>query len=263
MSGVLHYLQQGGGVILGVAILLLLMSVLTWCLALGKAWSLTVARRSAAPCTERFWQASTLAEGIDAMRSTDAEGLFAPLATAALTAFELPAPSRTASSTSSPAGLPTGLPEGLPTGLSVSTLSSSLSPHPRIPSQSSLTRADRVVQAVRRALMDAQRRLESGLTLLATIASVAPFVGLLGTVWGIYHALIGIAASGNPSITDVAGPVGEALIMTAFGLAVAIPAVVAYNLLGRQVRAVNDELDGFARDLHACLLESDDGIRSF
>lgn len=103
--------------------------------------------------------------------------------------------------------------------------------------------------------MDAQRRLESGLTLLATIASVAPFVGLLGTVWGIYHALIGIAASGNPSITDVAGPVGEALIMTAFGLAVAIPAVVAYNLLGRQVRSVSDELDGFAHDLHACLVE--------
>jgi len=250
MPGVLHYLQQGGGVILGVAILLLLMSVLTWCLALGKAWSLTMARRSAAPCTERFWQASTLTEGIDAMRDADAEGLFAPLATAALAAFESPIPSATSSSTGSSAGL------------TAAALASPISSHPRIPSQSSLARADRVVQAVRRALMDAQRRLESGLTLLATIASVAPFVGLLGTVWGIYHALIGIAASGNPSITDVAGPVGEALIMTAFGLAVAIPAVVAYNLLGRQVRSVNDELDGFARDLHACLVESDDGIRS-
>lgn len=241
MPGVLHYLQQGGGIILGVAILLLLMSVLTWCLALGKAWSLTMARRSAAPCTEHFWQARTLAEGIDAMREADAEGLFAPLAAAALAAYG-------ASSVSLAASVP-----------------SQSIPSQNIPSQSSLARADRVVQAVRRALMDAQRRLESGLTLLATIASVAPFVGLLGTVWGIYHALIGIAASGNPSITDVAGPVGEALIMTAFGLAVAIPAVVAYNLLGRQVRSVNDELDGFANDLHACLVESKvenhDGIR--
>lgn len=253
MPGVLHYLQQGGGVILGVAILLLSMSVLTWCLALGKAWSLTMARRSAAPCTERFWQANTLSEGVDAMRDADAEGLFAPLATAALAAFELPGALPSTSSTGEHLRAP-----GLPSAAAASPLAS----RPRIPSQPALARADRVVQAVRRALMDAQRRLESGLTLLATIASVAPFVGLLGTVWGIYHALIGIAASGNPSITDVAGPVGEALIMTALGLAVAIPAVVAYNLLGRQVRSVNDELDGFARDLHACLVERDDGIRS-
>jgi biopolymer transport protein ExbB len=83
------------------------------------------------------------------------------------------------------------------------------------------------------------------------VGSTAPFVGLLGTVWGIYHALGSIAASGQAQIENVAGPVGEALIMTAFGLVVAIPAVLAYNVLGRLVRQLSEELDGFAHDLHA------------
>jgi biopolymer transport protein ExbB len=87
--------------------------------------------------------------------------------------------------------------------------------------------------------------------LLASVGSTAPFVGLLGTVWGIYHALGSIAASGQAQIENVAGPVGEALIMTAFGLVVAIPAVLAYNVLGRLVRQLSEELDGFAHDLHA------------
>ena len=83
------------------------------------------------------------------------------------------------------------------------------------------------------------------------MGATAPFVGLLGTVWGIYHALGSIASSGQAMIENVAGPVGEALIMTAFGLVVAIPAVLAYNILGRYVRQISEELDGFAHDLHA------------
>jgi biopolymer transport protein ExbB len=91
--------------------------------------------------------------------------------------------------------------------------------------------------------------LQGGLTALASVASTAPFVGLLGTVWGIYHALIGISASGQASIDRVAGPVGEALIMTAAGLAVAIPALLAYNALVRTQREILLRLEGFAHDL--------------
>jgi biopolymer transport protein ExbB len=89
--------------------------------------------------------------------------------------------------------------------------------------------------------------------MLASVGSTAPFVGLFGTVWGIYHALINIASSGQIAIDKVAGPVGEALIMTAFGLAVAIPAVLAYNAFTRVNRMVLSQLDGFAHDLHAFL----------
>jgi biopolymer transport protein ExbB len=97
-------------------------------------------------------------------------------------------------------------------------------------------------------------RLEWGQTLLASVGSTAPFVGLFGTVWGIYHALISIGNSGQATLDKVAGPVGEALIMTGLGLAVAIPAVLAYNAFTRRNRVVLAELDAFAHDLHAWLL---------
>ena len=111
-----------------------------------------------------------------------------------------------------------------------------------------------LTRAIRRAITRETSALESGLTVLASVGSTAPFVGLFGTVWGIYHALIGIGMSGGASLDAVAGPVGEALIMTAAGLAVAIPAVLAYNALTRGNRVVLAELDGFAHDLHAFLV---------
>ena len=114
-------------------------------------------------------------------------------------------------------------------------------------------RAQQLTRALRDALHAVMGRLQFGQVLLATIGSTAPFVGLLGTVWGIYHALIGIAGSGQISIERVAGPVGEALIMTAAGLAVAIPAVLAYNWFGRVIGNIEAELDGFARDLRELL----------
>jgi biopolymer transport protein ExbB len=98
--------------------------------------------------------------------------------------------------------------------------------------------------------------LQAGQVLLATVGSTAPFVGLLGTVWGIYHALIGIAGAGQVSIDKISGPVGEALIMTAAGLAVAIPAVLGYNILGRVIARIEADLEGFARDLRELQLSA-------
>ena len=108
-----------------------------------------------------------------------------------------------------------------------------------------------LTRALRRAIDQDTARLEYGHTMLASIASSAPFIGLFGTVWGIYHALVNIGMSGSGSLDQVAGPVGEALIMTALGLAVAIPAVLAYNFFNRSNRLVLNELDGFAHDLFA------------
>lgn len=106
-------------------------------------------------------------------------------------------------------------------------------------------------RVLRDALHGVLHRLQSGQVVLATVGSTAPFVGLLGTVWGIYHALTGIAAAAQLTIERVAGPVGEALIMTAAGLAVALPAVLAYNVMGRLIQRLEQELEGFAHDLRA------------
>ena len=114
----------------------------------------------------------------------------------------------------------------------------------------SLNRSEFVDRALRQGVTRESMRLESGLTVLATVGSTAPFVGLLGTVWGIYHALLAMGSSGDASINAVAGPVGEALIMTAIGLFVAIPAVLAYNFFVRLNRVTNNKFDTFAHDLH-------------
>jgi biopolymer transport protein ExbB len=113
-----------------------------------------------------------------------------------------------------------------------------------------LNRSEFIDRALRQGVARESGRLEGGLSWLATTGSTAPFVGLLGTVWGIYHALIRIGASGQASIDAVAGPVGEALIMTALGLGVAIPAVLAYNVFVRANRVTNAQFDEFAHDLH-------------
>jgi biopolymer transport protein ExbB len=115
---------------------------------------------------------------------------------------------------------------------------------------------DWVTMSIQRAIGNVQSRLQDGLAFLATVGSTAPFVGLFGTVWGIYHALVKIGMSGQASIDKVAGPVGEALIMTAIGLAVAVPAVLGYNWLVRRNKAAMEEVNAFASDLHAVLLGS-------
>ncbi|MBC3879728.1 MotA/TolQ/ExbB proton channel family protein [Undibacterium sp. FT79W] len=111
-----------------------------------------------------------------------------------------------------------------------------------------------VSMSIQRAVDKVQSRLQDGLAFLATVGSTAPFVGLFGTVWGIYHALTAIGMSGQASIDKVAGPVGEALIMTAIGLAVAVPAVLGYNFLVRRNKSAMEEVRSFAGDLHSVVL---------
>lgn len=111
-----------------------------------------------------------------------------------------------------------------------------------------------VTMSIQRAVGEVVSDLQGGLAVLATVGSTAPFVGLFGTVWGIYHALTAIGIAGQAAIDKVAGPVGEALIMTAFGLAVAVPAVLGYNLLVRRNKIVTEKVRAFAADLHAVLL---------
>ena len=111
-----------------------------------------------------------------------------------------------------------------------------------------------VTMSIQRAINNVQSRMQDGLAVLATVGSTGPFVGLFGTVWGIYNALVKIGMSGQASIDKVAGPVGESLIMTAIGLAVAVPAVLGYNWLVRRNKAVMEDVNAFGSDLHSVLL---------
>lgn len=208
--GLMHFWQAGDGVTHGVAWLLLAMSIVSWTVILSKAWSAWRLRRSARGALTRFWSSRSLDDAVEALAKEDPEAVFAPLADKARLA------ARSQSDT---------------------TLSGAVD------------RSEMVTRVLRQEMNRTSARLESGLTLLASVGSTAPFIGLFGTVWGIYHALLQIASSGQVMIDKVAGPVGEALIMTAAGLAVAIPAVLAYNAFTRLNRVVLAELDGFAHDL--------------
>ncbi|MGN6665603.1 MAG: MotA/TolQ/ExbB proton channel family protein [Trinickia sp.] len=211
-TGIVHYLQSGDALTHAVAYVLLAMSIASWCFLIVKSWMLGRAKRQGPRAIALFWESATLSEGVLALRAADRERVYAPLAEAALAASEVHTPTAMLAR---------------------------------------VERGERVLRALREALLASTRRIEFGQVLLASVGSTAPFVGLLGTVWGIYHALGSIAASGQAMIENVAGPVGEALIMTAFGLVVAIPAVLGYNVLGRMQRQLSEELDGFAHDLHA------------
>ncbi len=129
------------------------------------------------------------------------------------------------------------------------------------PSAGTLETTGRLESQLTRRLRDALNRglahLQFGQVVLASIGSTAPFVGLFGTVWGIYHALLGIAAAGSITIDKVSGPIGESLVMTAAGIAVAVPAVLAYNVFGKSVAACEAELEGFAHDLREMVLDRD------
>jgi biopolymer transport protein ExbB len=121
---------------------------------------------------------------------------------------------------------------------------------------------DWISMSIQRAIDNVQSRTQDGLAFLATVGSTAPFVGLFGTVWGVYHALTAIGIAGQASIDKVAGPVGEALIMTAIGLAVAVPAVLGYNWLIRRNKVALDRVRGFGADLHAVLLSAPQAVKA-
>lgn len=204
--------QSGDAVTRSAALLLLLMSVASWVVILWKLRMLQRAAPDLARSQAAFWQAPNWQAAAPAVAAFDRDTLLTPLVAAAL---EARAP-----------GAAPGSGETI--------------------CANAPARATRLLRA---ALLRAVRRLQYGQVLLATVGATAPFVGLLGTVWGIYHALTALAGTGQISVERLAGPVGEALIMTAAGLAVAIPAVLGYNLLGRQVAHLEAELEGFAHDL--------------
>lgn len=206
----LHWWHQGDAVTQATALLLLAMSVASWVVIAWKLLFLRRARGDVVRCMAAFWQAPSLEVAQQTLVSLDREALVLPMV-AAINSINDEAPAR-----------------------SLGALG---------PKTQQLTRV------LRGALHGALARLQFGQVLLATVGSTAPFVGLLGTVWGIYHALTAIAGAGQISIDRVAGPVGEALVMTAAGLAVAIPAVLAYNWFGRMIGHIEVDLEGFALDL--------------
>jgi biopolymer transport protein ExbB len=212
--GLAHFWSQADGVIRLTAYLLLAMSVASWFLIVWKAWAWLRVRRATLRLDE-FWGAASIDAAIAGLKPHDRENIYLPLAAGAASA-------------ATHAGSDGSL-------------------------AASIDRSELITRALRQRINEAAGKLDAGLTILASVGSTAPFVGLFGTVWGIYHALISIASSGQIAIDKVAGPVGEALIMTAFGLAVAIPAVLGYNAFTRVNRVVLGQLDGFAHDLHAYL----------
>jgi len=215
-SGLAQVWVDGDAVIRTVAVVLLLMSLATWVIFLLKLLDQHTHRQQARGC-EGFWRSGDFAEGMDKLG--DAQNN--PFRTLAM--------------------------EGREAQRHVLHKDGRSGPQ----LHDSLDVSDWIERCLRRSLDDHTARAQSGLTVLASIASTAPFIGLFGTVWGIYHALLGIGAAGQVSIDQVAGPIGEALIMTALGLLVAIPAVLAYNALLRGNKRISHQLNRFAHDLHA------------
>ncbi|MBI2381642.1 MAG: MotA/TolQ/ExbB proton channel family protein [Gammaproteobacteria bacterium] len=215
--GIADALAHGDAVSMSLLGLMAAMSLLSWYFILTKAWGSWVLRRKSQRFEALFWNATDLAEVSHEIQTHGAEEPFAHLASHAIFAREHHAR----------AG------------------------HAKLNESGSL--ADFLTRTMRRVIDEETARLESGLTLLASVASTAPFVGLFGTVWGVFHALMGISTAGAATLDKVAGPVGEALVMTGLGLAVAIPAVLAYNSVTRFNRVYLARLDTFAHDLFAFL----------
>ena len=213
--GLAHVWSQGDIVTKSVAVLLLLMSLSSWMVIIIKALDL---RRfsSQAKATESFWHSADFADGVAKFGNDPAN----PFRVLALEGSEATA----------------------------HVLHKDGNAKPQL--HDALDLSEWVTRSLRNSMDDISARMQSGLAVLASVGSTAPFVGLFGTVWGIYHALLAIGLNGQASIDKVAGPVGESLIMTAMGLAVAIPAVLGYNALVRGNKSASGKLNRFAHDLH-------------
>nr|WED68263.1 MotA/TolQ/ExbB proton channel family protein [Pectobacterium colocasium] len=212
-----HFWQQGDVVTHSVAIILLIMSLLSWTVMLLKARQLLALNKSVQYSRRHtFWQATSLQESVEKF----GKQRFNPFRDLVI--------------------------EGHALLKHPHKFSSTLGGHVDL--------SDWLVRGLSNTLDTNSGKLQSGLGTLASIGSTAPFIGLLGTVWGIFHALQTISTIGQPDLAQVAGPVGEALIMTAFGLFVAIPAVLGFNAINRRNRIVLHAMNRFAHDLHAYLL---------
>ncbi len=213
--GLAHLWAQSDTIIRSVAVILLVMSITSWYLIRTRALRQLRARRHG-DAVENFWRAPDLEAGLKLLAEAAPDSPFEALAQQGAAAAQ------------------------------------HIRRHTQNDTLGGKLDTDEVItRALRKSIALSTAALESGLTVLASIGSTAPFVGLFGTVWGIYHALVNISVSGMATLDKVAGPVGEALIMTAFGLFVAIPAVLAYNAITRANRLELSELDAFAHDLHA------------
>ena len=215
--GLAHLLAQSDAVGKTLLATLVLMSIASWALIAIKGWAHWQRRRRGDAFLQLFWNAASLDEVRHEITTHGARDPFSHLSAHALHAQAHHA--RHGSTKLAEAG-----------GAS-----------------------DYITRTLKKVLDEETMRLESGLTVLATVGATAPFVGLFGTVWGVYHALVAIGMSGAGTLDKVAGPVGEALIMTGIGLAVAIPAVMAYNAFARGHRVLTARLDAFAFELHSFL----------
>lgn len=215
--GLAHVWAQGDTVSRAIFVLLIGMSLLSWLVIALKTLAVLRARRQAARVAG-FWRSASMDDGLKHL-GDDADNPFRQLALEG----------RAASSTLQDSGKAQQLGQRIDA-------------------------SDWIAGALHNSLDAASTRQQSGLAILASIGATAPFIGLFGTVWGIYHALMGISTAGNATIDQVAGPIGEALIMTATGLAVAIPAVLGYNALLRGNKTVHARLRRFAHELHSFLL---------
>ena len=210
--GLSHVWSQGDFVIRGVAVLLLVMSLASWLVILTKAVDIIRSKKFARKADD-FWHSEDFATGLAKLGEDEAN----PFRNLALDGREAAAHHR----------------------------------NTKAHLHDSLDASDWITRSLRNGIDETTARLQSGLAILASVGSTAPFIGLFGTVWGIYHALMSIGTAGQATIDKVAGPIGEALIMTALGLAVAIPAVLGYNALVRGNKSVLNKLNSFAHDLHA------------
>ncbi len=211
--GFSHFLAQIDGVGISVLLLLLGLSVASWYFILTKGISNYLAGRRADIFLRRFWSANSLQEVNSTLKEGSGDNAFALLAQLAMEAAV----------------------DSEKHGLQKLAAAGGAS--------------EFITRVLRNGIDQEATRVENGLTVIASAGSAAPYIGLFGTVWGIYHALVQIGLSGQGTLDKVAGPVGEALIMTALGLAVAIPAVLAYNTLVRRNRIWLGRLDAFAHDL--------------
>jgi len=219
--GFAHFIEQCDAIGLGVLLLLFFLSVTSWYLIIVKAVANIGERKRAEAFLTRFWEAASLQEMEKLLNKDNEDNAFAVLARQAL-----------------------AVKRGDQRGAEKLLVAGGVSEY--------------VTRVLRNGIDQESAKVEYGLTVLASAGSAAPFVGLFGTVWGIYHALIQIGMSGQGTLDKIAGPVGEALIMTAVGLAVAIPAVLAYNAFTRRNRLWLAKLDNFAHDLYVLVTVGDE-----